>query len=79
MSLVLGLFCSELREVMGYVKVTSVINRTDDEISEESICRQIYDSWDSFQRMGGGKVSRWIDEHNYIYATQVEKFRVVII
>lgn len=79
MNLVLGLFCHDLREVMGYVRVTNVVNYTNDSISEEAIAKQIYDSWSDFQDNGGGKVSKWIEDHNETYATKVEAFRVIIV
>lgn len=77
MNLVFGLHCNDLKRIMGYVKVTNVINRTNDKISESAIISQIDESWNNFQHNGGGRVTTFIEYHNEMYATQLEVFRVI--
>ena len=77
MNLVFGLQCNDLKRIMGYVKVTNVINRTNDKISETAIISQIDESWNNFQHNGGGRVTTFIEYHNEMYATQLEVFKVI--
>ena len=77
MNTIFALECIELNRVIGYVKITHIINHSNSVITERGVILQLDNSWDEFQTNGGGKVSTFVAHHNDKYASKIEVFNVV--